>query len=532
MDSLNLGPLGITSDGNTLWTSGFARDDLYAFDLESKASIGTRDIDTMLPNADYAIEGLWYDEVAGKIWAVASRVGKVYSFETATGKRNEEFDVREEGATANITNLRGIWSNGETIWVVSRGDNKIYAYYFPVEPVLSTPVRRTPTITTVTTVDSSEIDDPDPARPSVIQVDQCVADIIDPDGGKISLGDTIEDAWASGCPSITRGGRLAKYYTFSLPITTSTEIALDSHLDTYLVLRRGGLSGSIVARDDDSGPANNSLISGTLLAGRYTIEATTFYSDGVEAEFTLSVKAVPRILYDGPVSDVAHADYSPEGPTMTVRLLPTLPMGTLEITIEDAVGFGEGAGPLGGARADGGSAGTVMLALPKSVWVQYDDIAVEVKQSGSWSAHTTADEQAILAKGDTATTGLGRVLLGLIKVLGQAEGAFPLLQSLTSLVSSASTAGAVEPDESLLDAVFRKAHANCVAQVTVPWLVQEAETTGVRVSVPMVLEDDDYLSLAASFVASGNQPALAQLHDLLATGGDAPTCQPRTGGQE
>ena len=292
------------------------------------------------------------------------------------------------------------------------------------------------------------------------------------------------------------------------------------------MLRRGGLSGSIVARDDDSGPGNNSLISGTLPAGKYTIEATTFYADGVEAEFTLSVKAVPRILYDGPVSDVAHADYSPEGPTMTVRLLPTLPMGTLEITIEDAVGFGEGAGPLGGAQADGGSAGTVMLALPKSVWVQYDDIAVEVKQSGSWSAHTTADEQAMLAKGGTATTGLGPVLLGLIQVLGQAEGAFPLLQSLTSLVSSASTAGAVEPDESLLDAVFRKAHANCVSQVTVPWLVQEEETTGVRVSVPMVLKDDDYLSLAASFVASGNQPALAQLHDLLATGEDPPGCQP------
>ena len=168
-------------------------------------------------------------------------------------------------------------------------------------------------------------------------------------GGEIELGDIIADSWVGGCPSVTRGGRLAKYYSFDLPITTSAEIALDSHLDDYLVLRKGDLSGSVVEQDDDDGPGNNSLISGTLKAGKYTIEATTFYADGVEADFTLSVKAVPRIIYDGTVADIAHADYTPDGPTMTVKLLPTLPMGTLEITIEDADGFGEGTGPLGGA---------------------------------------------------------------------------------------------------------------------------------------------------------------------------------------
>ena len=108
----------------------------------------------------------------------------------------------------------------------------------------------------------------------------------------------------------------------------------------------------------------------------------------------------------------------------------------------------------------------------------------------------------------------------------QTEGALPLLQSLYTLVASTTTGGSVELDESVLDSVFRKAHANCVSQVTVPWLVQGTETTGVRVSVPVMLEDDDYLSLAASFKASGEQPALAQLHDLLATGDDAPACQP------
>ena len=392
---------------------------------------------------------------------------KIYAYNMATKERDAGKDFNALTATGN-NNPHGIWSDGTIMWVADWEDDKIYAYYFPEEPVLPTTIRRP---TTITTGVASETDDVDPARPSVIQPDLCVADIGDPDGGEIELGDTIEDSWVGGCPSVTRGGRLAKYYTFDLPITTAAEIALDSHLDDFLVLRSGGLSGNIVEQDDDDGPGNNSLISGTLKAGQYTIEATTFYADGVEADFSLSVKAVPRILYDGPVADVAHADYTPDGPTMTVKLLPTLPMGTLEITIEDADGFGVGTGPLGGAQASGGSAGTAVLALPKTAWVQYDGITVETRESDSWSAHTQADEQAILTR-HAAGPDLSPVLLGLVRLIGKAEGALQLLQSLAGLSSFATDTSSAEPDGSVLETIFRKSHANCVAQVTVPWLVE------------------------------------------------------------
>ena len=266
------------------------------------------------------------------------------------------------------------------------------------------------------------------------------------------------------------------------------------------------------------------LVPSTMVYINASLASSTFYADGVEADFTLSVKAVPRILYDGPVADVAHADYAPDGPTMTVKLLPTLPMGTLEVTIEDVDGFGEGTGPLGGAQASGGSAGTAILALSKSAWVQYDGITVETRESGSWTAHTQADEQAMLSR-RAAVPDLSPVLFGLVRLIGKAEGALQLLQSLTGLSSLITDASPAEPDESLLDTIFRRSHANCVSQVTVPWLVQETDTTGVRVSVPVMLQDDDYLSPAASFKANGNEPALAQLHDLLTTGDDAPACQ-------
>ena len=511
-------PDHIWSDGVTMWVEDGTGDKLYAYNLASKARDEGKDFNTLIAAGNNGPEGIWSDGTT--MWVADQADDKIYAYNLATKARDAEKDFNAPGAAGNNF-TSGIWSDGTIMWVGDWDGDKIYAYYFPEEPVLPTTIRRPTTITTGVT---SETDDVDPARPFVIQPDLCVADIVDPDGGEIELGDTISDSWVGGCPSVTRGGRLAKYYTFDLPITTSVEIALDSHLDTYLVLRRGGLSDNVVEQDDDDGPGNNSLISSTLKAGRYTIEATTFYADGVEADFTLSVKAVPRILYDGPVSDVAHTDYTADGPTMTVKLLPTLPMGTLEITVADADGFGAGTGPLGGAQASGGSAGTAILALPKSAWVQYDGITVETRESGSWTAHTQADEQAMLSR-RAAEPDLSPALLSLVRLIGKAEGALQLLQSLTGLSSLITDTSPAAPDESVLDTIFRRSHANCVSQVTVPWLVQETDTTGVRVSVPVMLEDGDYLSLAASFKASGNEPALAQLHDLLTTGDDAPACQ-------
>ena len=119
---------------------------------------------------------------------------------------------------------------------------------------------------------------------------------------------------------------------------------------------------------------------------------------------------------------------------------------------------------------------------------------------------------------------LGPAFLSLVRLIGKVEGALELLQSLAVVAPFA--AQDTGPGEAVLDDIFRRSHANCVSQLTVPWLVDAPATSGVRVSVPVVLSDGDHLSLAVSFVAGGGLPALAQLHDLLGTGGDAPACQP------
>ena len=64
--------------------------------------------------------------------------------------------------------------------------------------------------------------------------------------------------------------------------------------------------------------------------------------------------------------------------------------------------------------------------------------------------------------------------------------------------------------------------------MSVPWLVEEEEVTEVRVSIPVILTDSEYVSVGAEFIAresEENEQSLVQAHDLLSTGQSMPACQ-------
>ena len=97
--------------------------------------------------------------------------------------------------------------------------------------------------------------------------------------------------WASACESTTRVGSYARYYTFTLAGASEVTITLESDTDPYLYLRSGeAKAGAFLHENDDLAPGTdtNSRIQGTLVAGTYTIEATT-YSSGETGSFTLTV---------------------------------------------------------------------------------------------------------------------------------------------------------------------------------------------------------------------------------------------------
>ena len=108
--------------------------------------------------------------------------------------------------------------------------------------------------------------------------------------GALTAAVTRSSAWTGDCASTHRGGRHARFYSFTLSQQGEVEINLTSTQDTFLYLLRGAdANGAEVTNNDDVETGNtNSRITRTLAAGTYTIEATT-YGEGVTGDFTLSI---------------------------------------------------------------------------------------------------------------------------------------------------------------------------------------------------------------------------------------------------
>ena len=225
-----------------------------------------------------------------------------------------------------------------------------------------------------------------------------------------------------------------------------------------------------------------------------------------------------RVLYSGPVSGKSHSQYSPTDTVLLVKILPTSPLPTLQITIYDEDGFA-------GESASYVSPGVVVLALPEDAWVDHARIATDMYLSDSWTPYTKQTEAVLLAVQSVLSAAhlAAPTATGLAPAVGMAPG--PALTASDHL--SLGLGGVSDPP---VNEIFGETHANCVSQVTVPWLAWAGETKGVRASIPLSMSRDAYASLAAAFTAAesgavAGEPALVQLHDLLESGNAAPACQ-------
>ena len=93
----------------------------------------------------------------------------------------------------------------------------------------------------------------------------------------ISYHETLYGQWVSGCDSEARSGSPARYYTFTLDISSEVTVRLSSSgFDTYLYLRRGDATSGTALHENDNYKDSTrvSQIQEMLSAGTYTIEAT------------------------------------------------------------------------------------------------------------------------------------------------------------------------------------------------------------------------------------------------------------------
>ncbi len=117
----NQNPVGIWSDGTTLWAADAADDKLYAYNLDTGAREPNNDFDDVVDPRSAPL-GVWGNEQT--IWVLSSS-DELLAFNRATKASDGDKDIVLNFDNADATD---IWSDGTTMWVSDSVDSKLYAY--------------------------------------------------------------------------------------------------------------------------------------------------------------------------------------------------------------------------------------------------------------------------------------------------------------------------------------------------------------------------------------------------------------------
>ena len=134
---------GIWSDGETMWVLDGRADALFAYALASGELLAEYELDS----ANDDPRGLWSDGVT--IWVsdhgakrlIAYRLPVLPDAETDPGEEDADDDARElervsdeeftELSKASNNSPRGIWSDGDVMYVADESDDRVYSYNMP-----------------------------------------------------------------------------------------------------------------------------------------------------------------------------------------------------------------------------------------------------------------------------------------------------------------------------------------------------------------------------------------------------------------
>ena len=124
LDAGNLNPRGLWSDGTTMWVADSGNDKIYAYSLSTKMRDAAKDFNT-LDAGNNEPRGLWSDGTT--MWVSNSTNNKIYAYNLSTKARDDTKDFNTLG-NLGLLGPSGVWSNSATLWVVKVNPRKIYAY--------------------------------------------------------------------------------------------------------------------------------------------------------------------------------------------------------------------------------------------------------------------------------------------------------------------------------------------------------------------------------------------------------------------
>ena len=123
----NVRPLGVWSDGTTLWVADDHHADykIYAYNLSTGARDSNKDFDTLRAASNGRPTGIWSNGTT--MWVADRFDDKIYAYNLSTKQRDAAKDFGTLNSAGN-NNAVGLWSDGTTMWAADRVDDKIYAY--------------------------------------------------------------------------------------------------------------------------------------------------------------------------------------------------------------------------------------------------------------------------------------------------------------------------------------------------------------------------------------------------------------------
>ena len=121
----NRAPRGVWSDRSTVWVSDSGRNRLFAHDLESGERLEERDIALAGRNRD--ARGIWSGDET--MWVLDGGKDSLFAYDLATGDLLAEYEL----ASAN-GDPHGVWSDGVSVWVSDHGAKRLFAYRLPARP--------------------------------------------------------------------------------------------------------------------------------------------------------------------------------------------------------------------------------------------------------------------------------------------------------------------------------------------------------------------------------------------------------------
>ncbi len=314
-------PLGIWSDGTTMWTvrtQGLDENDeplahdIYAFDMETWARVPSKDFILHADNEDPV--DLWSD--GDTVW-VTDFDAKIYAYKMSNQARDPGKDFDTADLDPENTSPNYLWSDGETLWVQDESDDALYAHNLRTKtrdvsqdyPALDAENTGSKGIWSdgehMWASDSGD----DKLYAYVVPRPACTTGVASTNFNSSGTYTDRDDWSAEFTRSDARSGSYACYYTFTLAAEEEVNILLESTAaNAYLLLRRGSaIEGPVLAFNDNiNGDTLNARISRVLSAGTYTIEATT-RDPGETGGFTLKL-AKRTLLAPGAVPEGETCD--------------------------------------------------------------------------------------------------------------------------------------------------------------------------------------------------------------------------------